>query len=280
MNIEDVLCDVLHVSFSGGRTSAYMTKRLLDTKPPETRVIVTFANTGLEHPKTLEFIKRCDDEFGFNTVWLEAVVHPNRKAPTHRIVTFETASRKGEPFEAVIAKYGVPNTKYPGCTRDLKINPINSYLKSLGIKPSSIATAIGIRADEQKRINRTTAKEGNFVYPLADWFPCDKDDVLDWWSQQDFDLGIEEFEGNCAGCFKKSLKKHFLQIKKDPSVYEFHARMEQKYRFTGPQDGPRHFFRGNVSTEGLLRLYADNSGDPSIEKSAADEGCSESCEAM
>jgi len=63
-----------HVSFSGGRTSAYMTKLLLDNWSDRYDFIVTFANTGLEHPKTLEFVRNCDDHFGFNTVWLEAVV--------------------------------------------------------------------------------------------------------------------------------------------------------------------------------------------------------------
>ena len=67
-----------------------------------------FANTGQEHEKTLEFINNCDMHFGFNTVWIEAVTHPNKKkASTAKVVNFETASRKGEPF-GVISKYGIP----------------------------------------------------------------------------------------------------------------------------------------------------------------------------
>ena len=46
----------LVISFSGGRTSGYMTKKLLETKKKWKEVLVLFANTGQEHEKTLEFI--------------------------------------------------------------------------------------------------------------------------------------------------------------------------------------------------------------------------------
>lgn len=270
-----------HVSFSGGRTSAYMTKLLLDNLSDKYDFIVTFANTGLEHPKTLEFINNCDTVFGFNTVWLEAVVHHDkRSAPTHKIVTFDTASRKGEPFEEVIKKYGIPNQKFPGCTRDLKLAPIKSYLKSLNIDEHKIRTALGIRTDEKRRVNPKVAQARTLEYPLIDVWPSDKQDVLDWWEDQSFDLGIDEFEGNCLGCWKKSLKKHFMQIERDPSVYDFHKRMEAEHKFTGPQQGHRHFFRGDMSTIQLFDAYAAHGSEPRrmIEQSYENSGCSESCE--
>jgi hypothetical protein len=34
---------------------------------------VVFANTGQEREETLEFVKQCDDHFGFGTVWIEGV---------------------------------------------------------------------------------------------------------------------------------------------------------------------------------------------------------------
>lgn len=40
-----------NISFSGGRTSGYMTKLLLDNWSDRYDFIVTFANTGLEHPQ-------------------------------------------------------------------------------------------------------------------------------------------------------------------------------------------------------------------------------------
>lgn len=272
-----------HISFSGGRTSAYMTKKILDNWSDKYDFIVTFANTGLEHPKTLEFINNCDKFFGFNTVWLEAVVHHDKKiAPTHKVVTFETAARNGEPFEEVIKKYGIPNQAFPGCTRDLKLSPIKSYLKSLGIDETKIPTAIGIRMDETRRVNPKTAQARTLEYPLIDTWPSDKQDILDWWEDQEFDLGIDEFEGNCLGCWKKSFKKHFQQIERDPSVYDFHRRMEAEHRFTGPQEGERVFFRKNVSTTQLFKMYEEFKDVPKrqLEFFYENSGCSESCEVL
>ena len=52
------------VSFSGGRTSGYMLRRILDAHggmlPDHAKVV--FANTGKERPETLDFVQRCSDE--------------------------------------------------------------------------------------------------------------------------------------------------------------------------------------------------------------------------
>ena len=49
------------ISFSGGRTSAYLLKHVLDayggTLPGN--VIACFANTGKEMPQTLDFVRDC-----------------------------------------------------------------------------------------------------------------------------------------------------------------------------------------------------------------------------
>ena len=73
---------VLVISFSGGRTSAYLTWRLLQEKDAWKDVVVIFANTGQEHQKTLDFVKNCDDHFGFNTVWIDASVNDERGVGT------------------------------------------------------------------------------------------------------------------------------------------------------------------------------------------------------
>lgn len=187
----------------------------------------------------------------------------------------------GGPFEAVIRKYGIPNQAFPGCTRDLKLAPINSYLKSLGIQHTKIPTAIGIRMDEKRRVNPKTAEARFIEYPLIDVWPTDKEDVLNWWREQSFDLEIDEFEGNCLGCWKKSWTKLFQQIERDPTVFDFHRRMETEHRHTGPQQGARVFFRRNTDTEGLFRMYRELNGPrrtPPKDADAENGGCSESCE--
>lgn len=272
---------ILVASFSGGRTSGYMTKLLIDRYGETHQVIVTFANTGMEDPRTLDFVHNCDAHFGFNTVWLEAVVHPGeKKACTHRVVDYKSADRHGRVFEEVIKKYGIPNVAFPYCTRELKLNPMRSYLRSIGVNPLKAATAVGIRADERRRVSKSEGM-AHVVYPLVDEWPCDKQDVLDWWEDQAFDLGIEEFEGNCKGCFKKSYAKHFQQIDRDPYVYDWHRRMEVKYRSVGPQVGDRLFFRGNLSVAKLFDLREEHLDlrTPPVDI-YANGGCSESCEVL
>lgn len=59
------------VSFSGGRTSAYMLRQVLDNNEDLTDLVVTFANTGKEHPYTLEFVRECAERWAVPIVWLE-----------------------------------------------------------------------------------------------------------------------------------------------------------------------------------------------------------------
>lgn len=274
------------VNFSGGRTSGYMTKMLLDNYSHLYEFIVVFANTGMEHPKTLEFVNNCDKYFGFGTIWIEAdVVHEKNKGTKHKIVTYETCSRNGEPFEEVIKKYGIPNIKYPHCTRELKLQPINSYIKSLDLDVNSVKTAMGIRTDEIRRVAKSGEKR-EIVYPLIDMFATDKQDVLDWWEDQEFDLGLNEWNGNCKLCYKKSTNKLFKQLDEHPEFIAWHKKMEELYGGNGfkkDEDYRRVFFRKNISASQLEQLHKEDRSSPAYSKREmqdfyADGGCSESCE--
>lgn len=277
----------LFISFSGGRTSGYMTNKIMESYAEKYKeVVVAFANTGQEHEKTLEFIDNCDKVFGFNTIWVEAAVNPvHGKGNTHKVVTFETASRNGEPFEAVIQKHGIPNQAFPQCTRELKLAPLRSLMREIGWKANTYDTAIGIRTDETRRV-RKDAENVSIVYPLIDWFPTDKHDVLDWWSEQEFDLCIAEHHGNCTWCWKKSIKKHMLLMQEMPDIFDFPEKMEEKYNLIGPEfkkysnSHPRTFFRGQKSVKDLKALFLEIGSSTIPIKNLSDEnsGCSESCE--
>lgn len=273
----------LLLSWSGGRTSGYMTHQVLTRFAHLwNEIIVVFANTGQEAEETLEFIKNCDDQFNFRTVWVEAVVHHReRKGTTHRIVDFETAARDGEPFAEVIRKYGIPNTRHPHCTRELKQRAIESYAKSLGWGRDYV-TAIGIRPDEMRRID-PKAVDRKIAYPLVDWFYADKIDVNDWWAEQPFNLELPEHRGNCTWCWKKSFKKHRLLLDETPEIYDFPARMEREHGYVGAQQEaleafPRTFFRGNRSTEGLRAYCTAVPVDTNPSDPDGNGGCGESCE--
>lgn len=271
----------LIISFSGGRTSGYLTYEMLKQKDQWKDIIVIFANTGQEHEKTLEFINKCDQNFGFNTVWVEAV-HTQEKGVgvTHKIVDYKTASRTGEPFENAIKKFGLPFTKSPHCTRELKNYPINSYIKSLGFTKKDYRIAIGIRADEDRRANVNNKQ--NFIFPLLDT-NTDKQDVLSWWEEQDFDLEIPEHFGNCVWCWKKSYKKLMTIMHEEPGAFDFPERMERLYSRNGAVANKLQkdikIFRGWKSVQDIRDMM-----DEGFEKFIdlhhlhITEGCSESCE--
>ena len=281
----------LAVSFSGGRTSAYMARMIQKLNVSDYEIVYTFANTGQEHEKTLEFVDRCDKEWGLGVVWLEAKVNPEKgKGTRHNVVTYETASRKGEPFEDVIAKYGIPNMSCRNhCTRETKLAPMRSYLKSIGFQKCE--SAIGIRVDEIDRIN-PDRKKLRLVYPLVEWWPTTKEQILDWWSRQPFDLEIPEHLGNCTWCWKKTLRKHLTLMKDYPEVFEFPERMEREHGMSGAlaqaTGEPQVFFRKNMSVSDIREL-SKKPFEPFMEQSTQkllfrldplDEtnGCEESCE--
>jgi len=215
----------LLVSFSGGRTSAFMAK-FLKERYPDRQMLFVFANTGKEREETLVFVDKCDKEFDLNLVWLEADVNEEKgKGTVYKIVNFETASRNGEPFEAVIKKYGLPSKLYRHCTRELKENPIHKYAKE--ILGSDYLTALGIRADEKHRL-KTNSKN---IYPLAE-IGVDEVFIRNWWKRQSFDLELKDYEGNCDLCFLKSTRKKLTLISENPNVADWWNDMEQKYNST------------------------------------------------
>jgi hypothetical protein len=262
----------LVVSFSGGRTSAYMCKWLLDNMSHVFDFHFVFANTGQEHEGTLFFVYQCDQAFGLNLTWLEASVDPKKgKGTSYSIVDFFTASRSGEPFEAVISKYGIPNKEYPHCTRELKLEPMKKWAKDKGL--SEADHALGIRADEPKRYK---PRKG-VLYPLVQLHPVDKGHIIQWWRTQSFDLQVKEHFGNCAWCWKKSERKLKTLALEAPEIFEFPMRMEKEYGhiITNPDIGDRRvFFRERRSTVDILEL-AKQPFDPFIDPDA--EECAEEC---
>ena len=284
----------LAISFSGGRTSAYMMYLLLRESPPDQETAIVFANTGCEDSRTLDFVDACDRLItGKKVVWLEAVVDPKEGVGVrHKIVSYESAARNGEPYESYIAKYGIPNSTSPSCTARLKIDVMESYLRSLGwLRGSKLnySTAIGIRADEIDRVN-PRYKEQRYLYPLIDR-GITKKDVIEFWRKQSFDLTLPgEHYGNCVWCWKKTDRKLLTLAIESPGIFDFPRRMEAKYgtlkgNSAAGHGGRRYFFRKHRSVDDLIResktpfvLYQDKI--PLVDQTELDfgSGCEESCE--
>ena len=212
------------ISFSGGRTSAFMAKLIFELpKYKNFKKLVVFANTGKEKEETLKFVNESDKAFNLDVVWIEADVnHKKGKGTDYKVVSFETAKRNGEPFEEVIKKFGLPSKYYRHCTRELKEVPIHKFAKS--IFEGEYLTAIGIRADEKHRLGSDPKK----VYPLAE-MEIDELIVRNFWDRQIFDLELKDYEGNCDLCFLKSKRKRLTLIDEQPHIVEWWDRMEHKY---------------------------------------------------
>lgn len=235
----------LLVSFSGGETSAYMAKWLIDNKSNIYDMIFVFANTGDEEEKTLKFVNECSVRWGIDIVWVEGFVHHNeRKGTTHKVVDYKSASRNREPFKQVIRKYGIPNQNFPHCNREMKLNPIRSYLKSIGWK--DYETAIGIRVDEFDRMNKNK-DDLKLIYPFISFKPTTKQEISAWWKNQDFRLNLESYKTNCRTCWKKSDKVLKEIHECNPKYFEFNKEMESKYG-----KGKYTFFRNGRSTDELI----------------------------
>jgi len=253
--------DNLLVSFSGGETSAFMAQWLKNhyKEYGYENIVFVFANTGLENEQTLEFIYQCDKKFQLDVKWVEADVNfGERKGTGFYRTDFDYASRKGEPFEAIIKKYGIPNQAFPHCTRELKQAPIKVFGKEY-FNGEKYHTAIGIRKDETDRINEK-AKEFGFIYPLISqkMIPSTKPMINFFWKQMPFRLNLKGYQGNCATCWKKADKKLYQIAKENPKAFEFMAEMERKYprvgnEFTKDETAiGRTFFRKNRSTLQIL----------------------------
>lgn len=268
------------VSFSGGRTSALMAALLKVELGPYCDLLFTFANTSRENDDTLRFVRDVDRHFGLGVVWLEAEVHyDQRKASTSRVVTFETACRNGNVFEGYVRKYGLPNNTFKSCTRELKTNPMEHYVRQVhGWSKGTYLTALGIRADERRRV-RDTAVAQDIAYPLAHWWPMDKQDVLTFWEGVAWDLNIPERLGNCVDCHKKSDKKLAMLAREDISIFEFPIRLDRLYSNVGPNNvpGPRKRYRGYMSTLEKLASF-DGVEISTLADDSASGSCTESCE--
>ena len=246
------------ISFSGGRTSAYMLWRVLRAHggrlPNE--ALICFANTGKEDD--------CSERWDVPITWLEY----QPVAPGFKVVSFETASRNGEPFEAIITKRNyLPNPIARFCTVELKIQPELKYLKSLGW--SDWDSMVGIRADEPRRVakikaNPSGGKAGpERIMPLAQ-ANITKEDVGRFWREQAFDLGLPNhngitYHGNCDLCFLKGAAQIMSLIAEKPQRSTWWARMETSITNAKIQSGGR--FRSDRPSYAAMAKFSEQQRD-------------------
>jgi 3'-phosphoadenosine 5'-phosphosulfate sulfotransferase (PAPS reductase)/FAD synthetase len=257
------------ISFSGGRTSAYMLWRVLQSNgglPDCARIV--FGNTGKEEEETLRFVMDVSEKWGVPITWVEYRYTPDaEKKHGFEVVTFETASRNGEPFEmAIRAKQYLPNPVTRFCSYELKVRSSSRFLKSVGW--TEWDNFIGIRADEQRRVakfrvnpNPNNRKE-TVMLPLADAGITVRD-VSAFWEKQNFDLGLvttngKAVAGNCDLCFLKGAKQTLSLIAQRPSRADWWIKMES-LQIASKQSGDR--FRKDRPSYAEMKLIATDQSD-------------------
>lgn len=267
------------VSFSGGRTSAYLV-HLMKERNPEAKFI--FMDTGAEHPKTYEFVRNVVKHFGIDLVCLRVDINPELgKANSYRVVGLDEIGPDLQPWRAMLAKYGTPYN--PGgafCTDRMKLVPFTKYCQE-HYGRGNYTTWLGIREDEPRRLN-----ERQGIRYLAEISDFDKLDVLDWWRGQPFDLGIDEWLGNCVFCIKKGVNKVALAAKDEPRLAdEFWSLLRESTVRTveSRTADPLQMYRGRSDFGQVIAMFAEVDRDELAnslrQAKRMDTGsCSESCE--
>lgn len=294
------------ISFSGGRTSAYMLHRILE-RGLQSDVHIIFCNTGREDDRTLSFVEECENLGGGVRIrWLEyrrrylpkykseEVAETARKIRAAFGFDFEEAEGRKElgfvevfpataarasdppsldhPFLNMLAMSGVPNASTRMCTTEMKIRVIKKFMLAEGYE--SWSNVVGIRADEPIRVARMRKpppERWENEVPLAD-AGVTVDDVLEFWRRMPFDLGLANddelgtYEGNCDFCMLKSEAKKVRLAAERPEAVKWWERIEE---VSGSFFRPTMPFK---TVRKLAVLQARECGGASLDNEASDLG--------
>jgi len=267
------------VSFSGGRTSAYLVHLMEQKRKSEgLDVSYVFMDTGAEHPKTYEFIRNVVRNFGISLVCLRVDINQTLGVGNgYKVISIDEIGPDLAPWIGMLRKYGVPYQGGAFCTDRMKLTPFKKYCQE---NFGEWVTWLGIRSDEPSRL---THKQG--IKYLAEISDFEKADILSWWGKQRFDLGIDEWLGNCVFCMKKSNLKLAAAQRDEPGMYlQFLEVVTSDSVRTGEKTGSyNQMYRGKKSLEQIIAAFDGSTGEEIKSRIRGarmnDSGsCSESCE--
>lgn len=201
------------ISFSGGRTSGYMLRQILDAHGGDlpSDVHVVFADTGQEHPATYAFVRDVGEWLG---VEIHTVAYPKGEHAT--------------PFDALIAKKKyLPNPRQRFCTQWLKVEQFRAFMIERGC--DQWTNWIGIRADEPVRYHDLSRRDDDEpwdnVMPLYH-AGVTRRDVLRFWQRTNVRFTVPPGCGNCVGCFQKGLPTLIAVEQQHPGSLRWYAEKE------------------------------------------------------
>ncbi|MEM5550108.1 phosphoadenosine phosphosulfate reductase family protein [Pseudoalteromonas neustonica] len=150
------------VSFSGGRTSAYLVHLMEELKKKNSlKVHYVFMDTGLEHPKTYDFIKKVALHYKITLTCLRVVINKEHgKANSYKEIDISEIKHDLIPFKEMMEKYGTPYVRGPFCTKIMKGSAASSgqlqgpfyQWSNENFGEGNYIAVLGIRADEPKRL--------------------------------------------------------------------------------------------------------------------------------
>jgi 3'-phosphoadenosine 5'-phosphosulfate sulfotransferase (PAPS reductase)/FAD synthetase len=282
------------VSFSGGLTSGYMLRRLMDSEPHfGRRFRVLFCNTGKEHDATLDFVHEVEKQWGVAITWLEYCRVPAADIPLEfmpegrkrenlrkqqeagetahwfKVVSYETAARYYDPtgpFDELLDWLpALPNVRMRACSSEMKVRTMRRYLNQQGVLEWN--DYIGIRADEAHRKLEILANTPGYQlprFPLIEW-GTDKETVNAFWRSQPFRLNLpqvngETIDGNCRQCFLKAFWKRVMIQAKDPTAALWWHGKELEFRQKAEGDGA--VFRRGQPFAKVIKVAAALPGAP------------------
>ena len=237
------------ISFSGGRTSGYMLRRVLDVGlRPDVHVV--FANTGKERLETLDFVRKVEQEWDVPVRWVERATTTDGFIETD----YSRASRSGEPFtQLIMDKRMLPSPPRRWCTSELKIEPMRKWMLAQGYQQWS--NVVGIRADEPRRVAKIRGEEEarslklinarwkdqewDVLLPLADAGVTEAD-VLTFWERNAFNLNLSANMGNCDLCFLKKLAYKQNIVRDHPELATWWIEQEQRIGHQFRNDHPSY----------------------------------------
>ncbi|ELT9943631.1 phosphoadenosine phosphosulfate reductase family protein, partial [Escherichia coli] len=142
------------VSFSGGRTSAYLLWLMEQKRQAGEDVHYVFMDTGAEHPKTYEFIRNIVSNWKIDLHCLRVIPNPEMgKASSYEEIGVNDIGPDLIPWKRMLNKYGHPYIGGAFCTDRMKSVPFTKYCQEKFGKGNYI-TWLGIRTDEPNRLKR------------------------------------------------------------------------------------------------------------------------------
>jgi 3'-phosphoadenosine 5'-phosphosulfate sulfotransferase (PAPS reductase)/FAD synthetase len=242
------------IGVSGGRSSGYMVDQILKAHggnlPPD--VYAIFENTGRERELTLRFVDNISKQMGLRIYWIEYCrIYGRDDLPRYKLIDFESASRNGEPFEAMLAYSDahrkannllpiLPNHANKMCSATLKTKAAHWFMRQRGYERWD--AVIGIRRDEPRRYHNFMAANEKRHERWENYLPMYLDGVTqetvqEFWRNQSFDLGFDSKLGNCDPCWKKHPAKIMRAIAENPSVADWWIAQEDRTGETFRNDG-------------------------------------------